>query len=65
MRIKDKRIEHGMTQEQLAVIMHTDRSTVAKWEAGGSMPRADKLLKLADILNCTVDDLLRSEPESA
>ena len=37
---------------------------MAKWEAGGSLPRADKLPILAKILNCTVDELLRTEPEN-
>ncbi len=59
MTIKERRIAKGLTQEQLAAIMKTERSTVAKWEAGGSMPRADKLVILADVLNCTVDELLR------
>lgn len=34
-------------------------STVAMWEIGKAMPRAALLPKLADILGCTVDELLR------
>lgn len=64
MELKNRRVEMGFTQDQLARILHTDRSTVAKWEAGGSLPRADKLPILAKILNCTVDELLRTEPEN-
>lgn len=48
-----------ITQEQLAKKLKIDRSTVAKWETGESMPRADKLPRLAKILGCTVDELLK------
>lgn len=57
MNIKIKRKESHMTQEQLANALEIDRSTVAKWETGESMPRAEKLPQLAEILGCTVDDL--------
>ena len=48
-----------ITQEQLAKKLKIDRSTVAKWETGESMPRADNLPRLAKILGCTVDELLK------
>jgi transcriptional regulator with XRE-family HTH domain len=59
MNIKEKRTAKGLTQEQLAKLVNTDRSTVAKWETGGSLPRADKLPTLATVLDCSVDELLR------
>ena len=34
-------------------------STVAMWESGENVPRADKLPDLARVLGCTVDDLFR------
>lgn len=49
----------NMKQEELARRLGIDRSTVAKWETGKSKPRADMLPKIADILGCTVDELLR------
>ena len=54
-----------MTQEELARQLRVDRSTIAKWETGQSKPRAETLLKLAQILNCTVDELLRDPEEKA
>lgn len=60
-RIQKFRSEHGIRQEGLARLLGVDRSTVAKWETGKSMPRAELLPKLADILGCTVDELLRKE----
>lgn len=58
MNIKYLREKKNFKQEDLATMMNIDRSSVAKWETGESLPRTDKLLKLASILGCTVDDLL-------
>lgn len=33
------------------------------WETGQTKPRTDKLVKLAEIYGCTVDDLLRNDGE--
>ena len=65
MNIKTQRESIGITQEKLAEEMNIDRSTVAKWETGQSMPRADKLKRLAEILDCTVDELLADENKPA
>lgn len=63
MRIKEARLTAGITQEELAARMRVDRSTVTKWENGQSNPKVPVLLKLADILGCTVDELLRPQAE--
>lgn len=57
MKIKHIRKNNGLSQEQLAEKMKVDRSTVAKWETGEAMPRADKLPILATVLNCSISDL--------
>lgn len=49
------------TQETLAECLNIDRSTVAKWETGKSYPKAKLLPKIAEVLNCTVDELLLDE----
>ena len=64
MRIKEARLTAGITQEELAARMKVDRSTVTKWENGQSNPKVPVLLKLADILGCTVDELLRPQTEA-
>ena len=58
MNIKEKRTLSGLTQKDLAEKLEVDRSTVAKWENGESMPRAEKLIQLAKLFDCTVDELL-------
>lgn len=59
--IKRLREAQGKTQKQLADEMGVERSTVAKWEAGTALPRADKLPKLAEVLGCSVADLFNTE----
>jgi transcriptional regulator with XRE-family HTH domain len=56
-RIKALRKEIKITQTDLAARMNVLQSTVAMWESGTNMPRAEKLPLLAEIFGCTVDDL--------
>lgn len=58
-KIKQLRENANLTQQQLSETLKIDRSTVAKWETGEAMPRADKLPELAKIFGCSIDDLYR------
>lgn len=55
--IANIRKKSRITQQKLSEKLGIDRSTIAKWESGDTMPRADKLPELAKILNCTIDEL--------
>lgn len=60
----------GYTQEALAEALGVSRQAVGKWESGQALPEAATLLTLADLLNCTLDQLMRErltdgEPEPA
>lgn len=48
-----------LTQCELAELLNVRQSSVAMWESGEVMPTADKLPKIAKILNCKIDDLYR------
>lgn len=54
------RAANNMTQEQLAVCIGVSRQSVAKWESGKAYPEMDKLIKLAETFECTIDDLVRA-----
>lgn len=58
-KLKTLRESADITQNEIAIILGVSRTSVSMWETGQAMPRADKLPKLAKILGCTVDDLLR------
>ena len=57
--IREYRKKRRLSQEKLAEMLGVDRSNVAKWEAGVHKPRADMLILLAKVLQCSVDELLR------
>lgn len=54
-----------MRQYELANRMGVKQASVSAWESGKAMPSAENLMKLADILECSVDALLGREPASA
>ena len=62
MGFKETRIAAGFTQEMVATALGIRRSTVAMWELGKSMPRADKLRALARLYGCAVEALLKGKP---
>lgn len=58
--IKNLRKNKGLTQEELASKLNVVRQTVSKWEKGLSVPDAELLKKLAEILETDVSTLLGS-----
>lgn len=61
--IKILRRNKGFTQEELAVKLNVVRQTVSKWEKGLSVPDAEMLQKIADILEVDIKQLLGAEIE--
>ena len=53
------RSQRNMTQEQLAMLLGVSRQSVTKWESERSYPEMDKLLKLCQIFDCSLDDLVQ------
>lgn len=62
--IRAFRQKKGMTQEELASRLHVVRQTVSKWEKGLSVPDAELLIRLAEVLEVSVAQLLGSEAEA-
>ncbi|MEA4854224.1 MAG: helix-turn-helix transcriptional regulator [Christensenella sp.] len=60
-RMRELRKKREMTQEDLARRLHVSQQSIAKWENGNTMPRADKLAACAKALRCSVDALLRTK----
>ena len=59
--LKALRKQKGLTQEELAIRLNVVRQTVSKWESGRSVPDADILMKIADVLDVSLSDLLGAE----
>ena len=56
--IKTLRKSKGLSQEELAIKLNVVRQTISKWEKGLSVPDAEMLIKLAEVLDTTVSILL-------
>lgn len=53
------RRESNVTQEQLAGYLGVSRQSISKWESGSAYPETDKLIKISELFNCSLDYLLR------
>ncbi len=49
----------GMTQDALAEKLNVSRQAVAKWESGQAYPDISNLIQISDLMNVTVDYLVR------
>lgn len=61
--IKQKRLELGMTQEELANALKVGRTTVANWEQGRNYPDIQLIVNISDTMNIPLETMLRSESE--
>ena len=62
--LKTLRKQKGFSQEELASRLHVVRQTISKWEKNLSVPDADTLIRLAEILGVSVSELLGSKIET-
>ena len=58
LKIREIRESRGMTQRRLAEEMNLTPGSVAKWELGYTVPTMQNLNALANVLRCSVDELL-------
>ncbi|MBE5944770.1 MAG: helix-turn-helix transcriptional regulator [Lachnospiraceae bacterium] len=62
--LRELRKSKGFTQEELATKVNVVRQTVSKWEKGLSVPDADSLQKIAEVLEVDVSQLLGAKIET-
>lgn len=60
-KLKELRIERGLSQRKLGEILGFCNQTVSFWETGSREPDLDALVKIADYFNVSVDFLLNRE----
>ena len=63
--LRKLRKNNKWTQGQLAERLGYTEKAVSKWEAGSSIPPAETLIAIADIMNVTIDDLFEKSAEAA
>lgn len=62
-KLKEKRADAGLSQEEFAKAMGVSRQTVSSWENNRSYPDIGSLLKLSDLYGTSLDELLKEDPE--
>ena len=62
-RLKQARIQSGMTQEQVAEKVMVSRVTLSHWENGKTLPDIASLISLSDLYQISLDELLKGDPK--
>lgn len=58
------RKEKNITQEQLAEKLGVSRQAISKWESNTAFPETEKLIKMSELFDCSLDYLLKDSVES-
>lgn len=65
MKFGDKLIElrkkNGYSQEELAEKLNVSRQSVSKWESNNTYPETDKIIQIANLFDCSMDDLINDK----
>lgn len=63
--LKERRLRGAIpTQREVAKILGVKESAVSKWERGITKPRADRLMALAKLYGCSIEELLEDRSEA-
>lgn len=57
-RLTEVRKEQKKTQDEMAVLMDISRPSYTQYETGVSFPKFENLMKIAEILNVSIDYLV-------
>lgn len=60
-KIYELRTQHNLSQGDLANDLNVSRQSISKWENGNSTPDLEKIVKLAEIFNVSLDELIKNE----
>ena len=56
--LKEQREKLGLSQSMVASKINTSHQNVSRWESGKIMPSIDFCVKLADLYDITLDELI-------
>ena len=62
-RIYKLRTDKELSQGELANALEVSRQSISKWETNGSVPELDKLIKLSEIFDISLDELVTGKKE--
>ena len=56
--IKELRKQKGLTQKELADLLHVTSQAVSRWEMGNVEPSVDTIVNMAKIFEVTTDEII-------
>ena len=60
--IKDYRAKNGLSQEELAKSLHTQKSSISSYENAHSLPSLENTVQLAQMLRVSIEELIGMDP---
>ena len=64
-KLKNARISANLTQEQAADSLSVSRQTISNWENSRTYPDIVSVIKISDLYNISLDDLLKEKKNTA
>ncbi|MBO0429716.1 helix-turn-helix transcriptional regulator [Vagococcus fluvialis] len=61
LKLKAYRVEHSLTQQDLAEMLEVSDKSVSKWELGKTYPSKKNVIKISELLNISMELLLLEE----
>lgn len=62
-RLKQRRNNLQMTQEEVAEKIHVSRQTISNWENGRNLPDINSLVLISEIYAISLDELMKGDPK--
>ena len=59
--LKSKRVQRGLSQDELAEAIYVSRQTISNWETGKTYPDVQSLLLLSEALETSIDELIQGD----
>ena len=63
-KLRQLRLQKGLTQEALAQSLFVSRTAISKWESGRGCPSIDSIKQISAFFNVSIDTLLTEEGET-
>ena len=60
-KLYELRKKNGYSQEELADKLGVSRQSVSKWESNSTYPETDKIIQIANLFDCSMDDLINDK----
>ncbi|MBO0437824.1 helix-turn-helix transcriptional regulator [Vagococcus fluvialis] len=61
LKLKAYRVEHSLTQQDLAEMLEVSDKSISKWELGKTYPSKKNIIKISELLNISMELLLLEE----